>query len=150
MQAETYAVFVIRLLIILGIPRAAGVPIGRPKTDGRVELYEKLRAANGKSPFKERGIEELRPNAHCPFQVFYQYDGIQIICDSLQMKNCTGDFARCKDISENCQQAYASVSYFDTSGKKGQRKVEVGCVYHPKAIGSSVEVTDTDQPRTVT
>jgi hypothetical protein len=130
------------------VPQATGTPIGRqhvatrklPATDSQQQNYTELSAAIRESESRERLIEELQPDAHCPFQVFYKDDGIEILCDRLQMKNCSGDPARCRDVSNNCHQAYDYVRDNRRSAQVGKgRKVKVGCIYHPKGIGLSVE-----------
>jgi hypothetical protein len=149
------------------MPQATGIPIGRqpfvsekqPATDWQQSKYDELSAAIRESQPKERLIEELQVNAHCPFQIFYKNNITEILCDRLQMRNCTGDLAGCKDVSDNCHQAYAYVNVFRPSTQVGarrrvkvigrRRKVKVGCIYHPKGIGLSVEATDTAHPHSV-
>jgi hypothetical protein len=150
MHAVLYATFVLGaccLLMMLGVPQATGIAVGRqqvvtgklPATDW--QHYNELNAAIRESQPKERLIEEFQANAHCPFQIFHNNSVIEILCDRLQMRNCTGDLARCEDISDNCHQAYAYV------GKR--RKLRVGCVYHPRGFGLSVEAIDTAHPHAV-
>jgi hypothetical protein len=144
--------------MVLGMPQSTGIQIGRRPvvtrkllaTDWQQRNYNELSEAIRRWQPKERLIEEFQANAHCPFQIFYKYDVIEILCDRLQMRNCTGDLARCKDISDNCHQAYAYVKvlYPSTQVRK-RRKVKVGCIYHPNGIGLSVEAIDTAHPHTL-
>lgn len=161
MRVGPYATFVLGaccLLMVLGVPQATGTPIGRqplvtgkqPATDWQQQKYDELNAAIQESQRKERLIEELQVNAHCPFQIFYTNNITEILCDRLQMRNCTGDLAGCKDVSDNCHQAYAYVNVSRPSTQVGRRrKVKVGCIYHPKGIGLSVEDSDTAHPHSV-
>jgi len=150
--------------MVLAVPQSTGIPIGRgpvvtgntPATDWQQKKYNELSAAIRKSQRRERLIEEFQVNAHCPFQIFYRNNVIEILCDRLQMRNCTGDLARCEDISDNCHQAYANVPVFHPTTQVGigrkvkvRRILKVGCIYHPKVIGLSVEATDTAHPHSV-
>jgi hypothetical protein len=55
------------------------------------------------------------------------------------MEKCTGK--GCKEILYNCYQAYAKVGERDY--------MKVGCIYHPKAIGVSVEADSGPYPPVV-
>jgi len=167
MHSESYATCVIgvfSLLMVLGVPQVTGIPIGRrpvvtgnmPATDWQHRKYSELSAAIRASQGRDRLIEDFQVNAHCPFQIFYRNNVIEILCDRLQMRKCTGDLARCEDISHNCHQAYANVPVFRPSTQVGirrkwnlRRTLKVGCIYHPKIIGLSVETTDTGHPHIV-
>jgi hypothetical protein len=160
MHAGSYAACVLGaccLLIVLGVPQATGIPTGRrpiftgklPATDWQLKTYNELSVAIRHSQRKERLIEEFQANAHCPFQTFYKDNITEILCDRLQMENCTGDLAHCKDISANCHQAYAYVGVLSSTQVGKTRKVKAGCIYHPKGIGSSVEAIDTAHPHTL-
>lgn len=145
------------LLIALGVPQATGIPTGRqpivtgklPATNLQQKIYNELSAAIRHSQRKERLIKEFQANAHCPFQIFYKDNVTEILCDRLQMENCTGDRAYCNDISANCHQAYAYVGVLPSTQVGKRRKVKVGCIYHPKGIGLSEEAIDTAHPGTL-
>jgi hypothetical protein len=127
--------------MVLGVRQATCSPIGlRSVGTGKLpatnNYYDELSEAIGESQSTERLIEDFKPNAHCPFQIFYGDKGIEILCDKLQMKKCTSDHAHCEDVWDNYHQAYAKV-------KGTRRKMKVGCIYHPKVIGLSVEAPDT-------
>jgi len=167
MHAGSYATCVLAvssMLVVLGVPKATGIPIGRPPvvtgnspaTDWQQKNYNELSADIRKWQPRERLIEELQVNARCPFQIFYRNNVIEILCDRSQMGNCIGDLAHCEDILDSCHQAYAYVPVFRPSAQVGirhrmkvGRKLKVGCIYHPKVIGLSVEATDTNHPHTV-
>jgi ribosomal protein S12 len=167
MHAGIYVTCVIgvcNLLMVLGVPQATSIPIVRRQvvtgntsaTDWQQKKYSELSSAIRKSQSRERLIEDFQVNAHCPFQIFYRNDVIEILCDRLQMKKCTGDLARCEDISDNCHQAYANVPVSRPSNQVGRRGkgnvprvLKVGCIYHPKVIGLSVEANDIAHPHTV-
>jgi hypothetical protein len=153
--------------MVLEVPQATGIPVSRrpfvtgklPATYWQQKKYDELNAAIRESQPKERLIEELQVNAHCPFQISYKNDITEIVCDRLEMRNCAGGLAGCRDVSDNCYQAYAYVNFFRPSTQVGarrkvkvigrRRKVKVGCIYHPKGIGLSVEAIDTAHPHTV-
>jgi hypothetical protein len=164
MRVVIYATVVVGaccLLMILEVQQATGIPIGRrsfltgklPATYWQQKKYDELSEAILESQPKERLIEELQVNAHCPFKIFYKDNMVEILCDMMQMRECTGGPAGCKDVSDNCHQAYAYVDVFRTWSKikviGKTRKVNVGCIYHPKGIGFSVEAIDTAHPNTV-
>lgn len=134
------------LLTLLGALDAASIAVGHPCVTakrpftGRIgEKYENLREANVASQSKQRLIEEFQTNAHCPFQISRENNIIRIFCDRSKIQKCTDDVIRCKDISDNCYQAYDYVTDFSPYNNVARkRKVEVGCIYHPKRTGLSV------------
>jgi hypothetical protein len=147
MQAGSYATSVIVavccLLIVLGVPQAAGSPTGR-RTDEAEQMpancgkknetcYDELKRAFRISEVKEQHIGNLQVNAHCPFQVF-EINGYEIVCDRSKMS---------EDILNECHQAYDNV----TSDEGGLREIKVGCIYHPKGIHGSVEADNSVTPQ---
>jgi hypothetical protein len=121
----------------------------RPR-DTEEERYKKLRAAILDWNNREILIQNLQINSHCPFQVLKFRNITRIMCDRLKIKNCNSDVAYCKDISDNCHQAYMFLRDISPSvRRRNTEKVEVGCIYHPRAIGMSMkspETTDASRP----
>ena len=133
------------LLAVNRVLQAAPVSLPRPLVTGRLPStdndlvkYSKLQEAIREWQHREILIEELQINSHCPFQVFREGNVTRILCDIWQMRNCTNDKAHCKDVLDNCFQAYDLITEF-------RSPVEVGCIYHPKGIGMSVEAISPDQ-----
>jgi hypothetical protein len=113
----------------------------RPSTD--IDNSTNLQEAVPEWRPKEKHIEELQINAHCPFNVSWDGNNIRIFCDKSQLKNCANNPAHCRDVMDNCYQAYVVVanSSARTKAPKGT-KVELGCMYHPKGSGVSEEATN--------
>lgn len=105
------------------------------------DKYNTLRAAILERNPGERLIQEFALNAHCPFQVLTVRNVTRIMCDMTQITSCTSDSDYCKDISTSCHQAYIN-AYVVPSARRTE-KVEIGCIYHPNAIGVPVRVKDT-------
>lgn len=122
------------------------IPVALPVRDRKgayrnsgteIETYKKLRDYIDKWNNKERLIEELQINSHCPFQVLKTRNITRIMCDVYQITNCKSDVDYCRDISVNCHQAYTYLRDDMPSSRYHRgRKVEVGCIYHPKGIGT--------------
>jgi hypothetical protein len=107
--------------------------------------YSKLQEAIREWQPREILIEELQINSHCPFQVYREGNVTRILCDILQMRRCTKDIAHCKDVLDNCSQAYDLITEFRSPTIVRRKLVEVGCIYHPKGIGMSVQAISPDQ-----
>jgi hypothetical protein len=104
------------------------------------EKYNVLRAAILERYPRERLIQEFVLNSHCPFQVLTVHNITRIMCDIPQIRNCNSDRDYCKDISDSCHQAYIN-TYVVPSARKTER-VEIGCIYHPRAIGIPAKARD--------
>jgi hypothetical protein len=112
-----------------------------PPTETDREKYNVLRAAILERYPGERLIQEFVLNAHCPFQVLTVHNITRIMCDIPQIINCTSNRDYCKDIYNSCHQAYIK-AYVVPSARK-REKVEIGCIYHPRAIGIPVKAKNT-------
>jgi hypothetical protein len=105
------------------------------------EKYKVLRAAILERYPGERLIQEFVLNAHCPFQVLVVRNITRIMCDMIRIRNCNSNSDYCKDISDSCHQAYIN-AYVVPSARQTE-KVEIGCIYHPNAIGMPVKSKNT-------
>lgn len=151
-QPATFMSVVVRVgfLLSASLPATETTPIssGRQDDHNRThrstetyeELYNKLREAGAHYEARERLMEEFEPNAYCPIKVVRVGNITRTMCDWLKIKNCNSGDAYCKDISDNCHQAYLYLGDIQPSVRKGRReKVEVDCKYHPKRVGVSME-----------
>lgn len=106
------------------------------KTDR--EQYNDLRTSILEWYPGERLIQDFVINAHCPFKVLTVRNIIRIMCDVPRIRNCNSNRDYCEDISHNCHQAYIKAAFIVPSARQAE-KIEIGCIYHPRAIGRSVE-----------
>jgi hypothetical protein len=121
-----------------------------PPTENDRERYNNLRAAILERDSKQILIQDLEINAHCPFKVLTVYNITRIVCDVFQIRNCTSNSAYCEDISNNCHQAYIKVgNSLPTISQTEKEKIEIGCIYHPNAIGIHVEADGASPERNV-
>lgn len=155
-QTASFRVFVgLCFLLSVTLPTTEAAPasiIKRDKGEGTLrpkeeDTYKLLRNANMKFDHQERLIEELQINAHCPFKEI-TYGGVKrIMCVRPQTDKCNSNTEYYKDICLNCHQAYDYLKNIVPGYKgRGLEKVEVGCIYHPRSIGTSIETQEISHP----
>jgi hypothetical protein len=105
------------------------------------EKYKLLRAAILEYYPGEKLIQEFKLNAYCPFQVLTVNSITRIMCDISQIRNCTSNRDYCRDISNSCHQAY--INAYVAPSARHTEKVEIGCIYHPSAVGLAENFMDT-------
>jgi hypothetical protein len=127
------------LALILPVTETTPVALHR-STETNEDKYFRLRSAVDEWQLREIEIDEFVKDAYCPFQVIRFNDITRILCDTFQIMNCFFDDKYCNSILHNCYQAYMDIKDILPSAKEQSKdKVEVGCIYHPKPIGESIE-----------